>query len=257
MQTVKALAAERGLMIDNTQSGRTSKKTAVEAHTQTVKPISLSVEHKEAQQVNFSGYYRESMERLQQSEAAQAYLTGRGISLETAIAHGLGFDPAADPAGAPAAAADAYKAHPVPRIIIPASVGYYVGRSIDPNTPKNYEKLNNTGGKHCIFNRRALWDAETVFVTEGAFDALSLLEVGAAAVALNGTGNAGLLLEELKEKPTRATLLLALDNDAAGKKAQADLQDGLNQLNICNAPADICGGYKDPNEHLTANRSAF
>lgn len=53
--------------------------------------------------------FEEAVQR--QSEAAQAYLTGRGISLETAIAHNVGFDPAADPAGAPAAAADAYKAH--------------------------------------------------------------------------------------------------------------------------------------------------
>lgn len=263
VEAVKALAAERGMTIDSTGSGWRNNSTAAEDFAEVeertpARPSLLSDEKpQEAQQVNYSGYYRECMERLQQSAAAQAYLTGRGISLENALAHNVGFDPAADPAGAPAAAADAYKAHPAPRIIVPTAPAHYVGRSIDPNTPGSYAKMNNKGGKPGIFNRRALWEAETVFVVEGAFDALSLLEVGAAAIALNSTNNVGLLLEELKAKPTKATLLLALDNDAAGKKAQAELQDGLNQLNICNASADVCGGYKDANEHLTGNRAAF
>ena len=214
-------------------------------------------------QVNYSGYYKLCMERLKQDEKAQAYLSGRGISLETALAHFVGFDPAADPAGAPAAKADARKPHPVPRIIIPTAAAHYVGRSIDPETPGSFKKLNNKGGKPGIFNRRALWEADTVFVVEGAFDALSLLEVGAVAVALNSTSNTGLLLEELQSKPTKATLLLAFDNDADPKvkqrtmKAQAELQDGLNRLNICNAIVDISGEYKDANEYLTGNRPAF
>lgn len=168
MQTVKALAAEQGLMIDSNQRGGTSRKTSVEAHTQPVQPISLSVEQREAQQVNFSGYYRESMERLRKSEAAQAYLTGRGISLETAIAHNVGFDPAADPAGAPAAAADAYKAHPVPRIIIPTAPAHYVGRSIDPNTPGSYAKMNNKGGG-IEYTADVVWGLQLKCLDEAVF----------------------------------------------------------------------------------------
>ena len=50
--------------------------------------------------VDFSQYYKECHARLTDPEAL-AYITHRGISLETASAYMLGFDPQADPANNP------------------------------------------------------------------------------------------------------------------------------------------------------------
>lgn len=232
------------------------RQLAADAGAQT-KTRHILLKAKDVREVDCRQYYRRCIEELKTSEPAQVYLRQRGISLETAVAHGIGFDAEADPASAPAADAGAYKPHPAPRIIIPTSATHYVGRSIDPTTEAAYKKLNPKGTKPDIFNKRALWDADIVFVVEGAFDALSLLEVGASAVALNSTSNVEKLLEAVQSRPTKARLMLCLDHDEAGQKAQAELAAGLDRLNVVNCAADIVGPYKDPNEHLTGNRQAF
>ena len=258
MEAVKELAAENGITIDESSKNYTSSKPAPAADNAPAKTSSLSVEPaQDTPKHDFMPYYTSCMEALKHSADAQAYLSKRGISLETALAHYVGFDAAADPASAPGAMGSEYKPHPVPRIIIPSSKEHYVGRSIDPNTNKGFAKMNNKDATPGLFNRRALWNADTVFIVEGVFDALSLLEVGAAAVALNSASNYEKLLEELKAQPTKATLLLALDNDAAGQEKQAKLQDGLNMLNISNCAADVKGGYNDVNDYLVANKEAF
>ena len=199
--------------------------------------------------LNLTSYYRECKERLKDPRAA-SYLQARGISLETAAAYWIGFDPHSDPA---------QSSHPTPRIILPSTESHYVGRSIDPNTPSNFVKMNNKGGKPGIFNAKALYDSENeaVFVVEGTFDALSIIEVGAAAIALNSTSNAGKLIEMLTNKRTAATLILCFDNDKGGEKCSKVISEGLQRLNISFVKANISGSHKDPNEALTANRKEF
>lgn len=199
----------------------------------------------QAPQADNRAYYERCRAQLE-DPAAVAYLKARGISLEAAKYCGIGFDPAADPAGS---------GHKSPRLIIPVTPAHYIARSIDPATPKQYAKLNNKGAEIGIFDPAgALYSAGAVFVTEGAIDALSIIEAGGDAIALNSTSNAEKLLKMLEAKPTAATLLLCLDNDDAGRKAARLLSEGLQRLNICNqntGPA-ICGEYKDPNERLQA-----
>lgn len=205
---------------------------------------------------DFTAYYEQCQKNLTDSAEAQAYLQRRGIDLATALVCGLGFDPQADPANAPGGNGEIK--HPCPRIILPSTPAHYVGRSINPETPEIYQKMNNKGGTPGIFNESALYSTfETVFVTEGAFDALSVWEVGKAAIALNSAANADLLLKKLEQHPTAATLVLCLDTDTAGKAATDKLKEGLRRLNISYIPADITGSSKDPNEALTANRAAF
>lgn len=199
---------------------------------------------------DLTAYFAECRDRLKKSPQAISYLQARGISLDTALQYWIGFDPAADPA---------QSNHPTPRLIIPTCRTHYVARSIDPDTPSKWQKLNNKGGSPAIFNAKVLQDSstESVFVTEGFFDALSILEVGGQAIALNSTSNASRLLEQLREKRTNATLILCLDNDNAGKSCTATLREGLQRLNISFVTADICGGHKDPNEALQGNRERF
>jgi replicative DNA helicase len=199
-----------------------------------------------AAQPDNRAYYERCRAQLT-DPAAVSYLKARGISLEAAQYCGIGFDPAADPAGS---------GHKAPRLIIPVTAAHYIARSIDPATPKAFAKLNNKGAEIGIFDPAgALYNgAGAVFVTEGAIDALSIIEAGGEAIALNSTSNAEKLLKKLEAKPTAATLLLCLDNDEAGRKATRILSEGLQRLNISyqNCCPDICGQYKDPNERLTA-----
>lgn len=207
---------------------------------------------------DYTPYYMECLERIKDQAAAE-YLNRRGISLDTAVAYWIGYDPAADPANAPGAESETDKPHPCPRIIIPTSTGHYIGRSIDPKTEKAFAKLNPAGSTPAIFNENVLYKQEVqeVFVTEGAFDALSVIEAGAAAIALNSAANADALIKKLEQRKTSATLILCLDNDERGQKAEETIIEGLRRLNIGYVKGDICAQYKDPNEYLTGDREAF
>ncbi len=192
---------------------------------------------------NYESYYAECRERL---PMAAEYLASRGISMETAAAYGLGFDPKAD---------TAESGHPCPRLIIPVNSGHYVARRTDGG--QDCKKLNPKGSKPGIFNADVLkGDSTEIFVTEGALDALSVIEAGAAAVGLNSTANAGELVKLLEAKP-KAAFILCLDNDTAGQKTTETLRQGLTRLNIPFAVADICGEAKDPNEALTKDKALF
>lgn len=205
---------------------------------------------------DYTEYYKLCRERVNSPEAV-SYLSARGISVDTAAAYWIGFDPQADPANAPGGIGEVK--HPCPRIIIPTTTWHYIGRSILPDTERPFQKMNVRGGSPGIFNKRALYaqDVREVFITEGAFDALSVIEAGAAAVALNSTSNADILIKQIKEKKTSATFIISLDNDESGSKATQTLIDGFKLLNQPYIVANISGKYKDPNEALTANREVF
>ena len=171
--------------------------------------------------------------------AAQAYLSLRGISNDTAAAYMIGYDPTTR------------------YMVIPVSPAFYIARNTDPAAKLRYK--NPAGVSIELFNTQALYNdaARPVFVTEGAIDALSIIEAGGEAMSLNSTSNARKLIEHLKTKRTRSIIALCLDTDEAGRKTTAELAAGLRELNIPCVQADICGRHKDPNEALTADRAAF
>lgn len=205
---------------------------------------------------DYTAYYRQCRARLS-DPLPRSYLAARGITIEAAAAYWLGYDPQSDPAAAPGGIGDIK--HPCPRLIIPTTTAHYIGRSIDPATDKAFAKMNNKGGKPGLFNQRALYaqEVQEVFICEGALDALSVIEAGAAAIALNSTSNADALIKQLERQPTAATLILCLDNDEAGRKATQTIRQGLDRLNLSHVAADICGGRKDPNEFLQQDRDGF
>ena len=215
---------------------------------------------------DYSGYYAECRERLTEP-AALDYLKARGISLETAIQFNLGYDPKWTwPAAAKRMRANGKEKllpEPTERIIIPVTGNHYATRAIGPDIKdyaniKDYAEMQETGGgKAGIFNAGAVYEQGAVFVTEGALDALSIIEAGAAALALNTAGNVETFLNQLEREPTRATLILSLKNDEQGKTTAAALRKGLTRLNISYVAADICGEYRSINRALTGNRAAF
>ena len=230
---LKELAKLLHITIDPYSSPEPAGQTPAE-HPQKSTP---ELDQKEpAEPANYVGYYKTCKANLVQ---AKDYLQSRGISLETAARYAVGYD-----------SRDR-------RIVIPVSESFFISRAAAGQEPR-YK--NPAGQQVQIFNLNALYNgAGAVYVTEGVFDALSIIEAGAEAIALNSTSNAGLLIEKLEQKPSAATLLLCLDNDEAGKKATEDLKAGLDTIKApyASAAAEVCGNYKDANERLIDNRSGF
>lgn len=238
---LRDLAAQLGTAVElpDTKPARGRSPAPSQAHS--AAPLSKDL----------SDYFAECRARLH-DPAAVAYLTERGISPETAVAYGLGFDPKADPAGSH---------HYCARIIIPTNRFHYVARAIDPHIQSTYRTLNNKGAAPDLFNRQALYapSNEPVFVTEGAFDALSIIEAGGSAIALDSASNGRLLLAALRERPTNHPLLLCLDNDSAGWEACASLSEQLHGMAVTfrDVCTEICCEARDPNAALQEDRANF
>lgn len=202
-------------------------------------------------QENLRDYYKECRRRLQEDPAAQEardYITGRGISLKMADDFWIGYDPNSDPA---------QSNHPCKRVIIPTSFSHYVGRRIDG--VEICKKLNNRGGSPQVFNKKALYNENIriIFVVEGAFDAMAVMEAGGIAVAINSVDNKRRFIELMEQKPTKAALVICLDNDGKTADATKYIQGELDRLGIRNITADICGKSKDPNDALLEDRAGF
>lgn len=210
--------------------------------------------------MDYNDYYMECRKRMSDTAAA-AYMRDRGISEQTAALYCVGYDPewvSPTVVRAQKEKGSDWRPPATKRIILPVSGNHYIARAIDPAVERQYQKMNETGnGDSEIFNPVALFGTDPVFITEGYFDALSIIEVGGSAVALNSTSNVTKLLSLLEQERIQSTLILCLDDDDAGKKATDILKTGLDRLNISHITADICCGCKDPNEALVKDRKIF
>ena len=91
---------------------------------------------------------------------------------------------------------------------------------------------------------------------EGEFDALSIIEAGGIAVALGSSSNLR-FIEFLKSNRPKYPLILALDNDEAGRAGEAKLSEELTKIQVDFVDADITFGFKDANEALVEDRESF
>ena len=167
------------------------------------------------------------------------YLQSRGISRETGEALGFGYN-------------EKTKAVVIP--VTTTSGRSYIERYTEDNgSGRRYHIAK--GSKRGLFNAAALELGEPVYITEGAIDAASLIEVGGAAVAINSTANAQGFVDYIKEAGCKATeLLICMDNDPAGETAKAILLQGLKELGIPCKAVKLFEGYKDANEALQGDR---
>ncbi len=131
-------------------------------------------------------------------------------------------------------------------LIIPNGKYAFTVRNMDPDADKN-SRYDKTLGTHPIFNQEAFDGDAPVFITEGVFDALSIMEVGGEAVALEGLAT-GKLLQLLEQKKPAKPVILALDNDQRGQETEAELIADLSQRGIPFLQADLTGDHKDANE---------
>lgn len=135
--------------------------------------------------------------------------------------------------------------------------------------------LWDSDNKYCkfgneIFNIDALYDSSTdallfgskdhVFVTEGQIDAMSFEEIGLGAIGLGGVNEVSKLVKQLKEKPCNKILVLALDNDKAGRRATGKFIKELAEAELDQeyfVISNIFEKYKDANEFLVTDKEGF
>jgi len=182
---------------------------------------------------DFSASLRLWADRLSGSPGEE-YLAGRGFSEETMRRFMLGYNQEKN------------------EITIPynRSCTYYSTRRIDPAAIVKHWKPSKDDADPALFNAAALRMDRPVFVVESPLCAISIMQEGGSAVALSGAVNQNLLLQELGKIPAPPLLILSLDNDDPGRKAQAQLAEKLTAAGINNISFNASGPYKDPNEAL-------
>lgn len=208
----------------------------------------------ETQLTDYTHFFKICTEMRSNSD----YLAKRGISEKTQEYFSIGYCPEWK---SPTALKNGGKPPATPRVIIPTSKYSYIARDTRPpesmsDKESQFSKMKE--GKLELFNLRALDNnQEPVFVVEGEIDAISIYEAGHNAIALGSTTNYKKLLSYIKEHKPAQSLMIALDNDKSGEETAQKLIKGLQERNIKCCKADINGGYKDPNEHLVADREGF
>lgn len=194
--------------------------------------------------VDYTDYLHKCHENVAQTD----YFIKRGLSKETIDRFGLGYDA---------------KKNLVTIPYNPNCEGY-VDRVLWDGSSKYYKHGNE------LFNINALYEvgintwlsgcSDYVFVTEGQIDAMSFVEIGLDAIGLGGVNEVSKLIDQLKNRPSAKILVLALDNDKAGRRATGKFieelaEAELDQRYIVNS--DMYERYKDANEFLVANREGF
>jgi DNA-binding transcriptional ArsR family regulator len=110
-----------------------------------------------------------------------------------------------------------------------------------------------TGPLRGVLNYQAARSADELILTESVIDALSFHQVGiSTAIPIYGTnGFTADHLDLLKREGVRR-VILALDGDAAGRRATAVLKEKLASLGIAVRVMPYPQGVKDPNELLVS-----
>ena len=211
---------------------------------------------------DYTAQYNEWSCNLQEpGNPGAAYLAARGISAETAMRTGVGFAP---DWVSPTSAARGYKGPGSPRIIFPKGTGSYATRDIRPKDKVPAQAagfIKQNEGSGGLFHASVLREPgdHPVLIAEGPMDALSAEEAGIPALAICGTSGVEALAEYLKQHGTSHPLILALDNDDAGRQATEKLAKMLDDMKagyiLC--PEEIYARAKDLNEALCKDRNRF
>jgi DNA primase catalytic core len=123
------------------------------------------------------------------------------------------------------------------------------GRSVQAESKVPHLYL--PGPHKSIFNRKAGEVYDEIIITEAIIDGLSLLQLGLQNVqALYGTNGFTDEHQALLKDARVKTVVLALDNDPAGRKASSELAARLAAVGI--GVKEIAPEAKDWNEELTA-----
>ena len=218
------------------------------------------VSKQEAQRIK--EFITEARAALPASDVAKAYITRRGISIETAKAAGLGYCSSYGDGMNTAA------------VIIPTGPDSYTARSMNTNDSARKIRKKKAGERQGIFGIDVLQSAAPyVFICEGEFDVLSVREIGLPAIATGGGTSKRELVEAIKQSGKLPGVFIILpDNDRRedgsiaqekGPKAARDLKKEMDAEGIPAIIADVTKGgtwpkeAKDCNDFLVLDRDGF
>ncbi len=177
----------------------------------------------------------------------EEYLTRRGIPQEVAQKYGLGY-------ATPGLWPNPKKYFPQGCIVFPHTnpageiINLY-GRGVEVNSAlQKQHRHAHLAGPKGIFNAQGL-TKERVIITEGPFDALSLLAAGYEACAIFGVD--GLRWPWVKAP----TIAFGFDQDQAGDSwRELACQATLLGIEVYFLPRETYAGFKDLNEVWVANK---
>lgn len=181
-------------------------------------------------------------------QAPADYLRDRGITADLVERFNLGY---------------CSNIQGIPAIIFPTGSNSFIARNINKNCDKG-NRYRKSKGAYEIFNIKALETSEQpIFITEGEFDALSIMRAGAVSIALGGIVNLDKVILKAKQLQIKQPLIIALDNDDSGKNATEKLkaqESELEQAGLKIYFPDVNSFYfgnKDANEALLKNDFYF
>lgn len=124
---------------------------------------------------------------------------------------------------------------PSRRILIPNDRGGYLARDMDSSDEQKRPKVKYQEGAQGLFNSARLEEADRdhpIFVVEGAFDAMSLEQLGFKAIGLSGTGQSAELARKCRPYADRLNLILFPDDDGGGASGAARLEADLKRVSV-------------------------
>ncbi len=199
------------------------------------KSIDVTVKVPDAESVaRLQGYVKRCLEDVELTN----FFTKRGLSKETIKRFCLGYDKEKDV------------------VIMPYNkqLTYYCSRCVQG---KEFKKPSTEqAGAEPIFNANALNATSPIFVVESIICAMSIAQCGGVAVALGGVQSSR-LIDCLVQKECELPLIIALDNDKAGKEATKKLCEQLSKLDFPYMCCNIADGEKDPNALLMKSPKAL
>lgn len=205
------------------------------------------------------GYLAECAARFKDSPAHEN-LEKRGLSFETCLQMRFGYDRWSFKRGNGLGGSLGFA---VPSIITPynARMDYFGGRLFRPiGKTKFLKPVGEEAGLEPLYNCAALYGgADVVVISEGPFDVATVIQVAKGAgltvgvVGLIGTASQR-LIDALKQKPTKAKIVIALDDDAAGHAGALRAAQELDAMGAnYGVWANGYGGFKDWNDLLQAD----
>lgn len=206
--------------------------------------------------------YMELYKRANENVANTDYFKRRGLNEEAIKYFMLGY---VENWRHPKAVAEGKRVPPSPRAIIPVGPSCYLARDTrrDADIPEQNRGFikQKVGDGKALFNvKRALeHPSNTIIVTEGELDAVSIWQAGGNPLGLRSVTNKDVIIELIKKHPEKKWIL-ALDNDKDGQetskyianeiaKAQKEAKGKEYQIFTIN----LYHKTKDANETLQLN----
>ncbi len=141
-------------------------------------------------------------------------------------------------------------------VILPTSETTFEARNInvEMNATKNRQKFRKHGAAK-IFNGKCLAEETDypIFVCGGIFDALSIIQLGGQAIAIQSSFSLSLLVKTIDKQVPKVPLILVLPNDM-NEELSVELQN--RKIAFLSYP-EIAGGYNDINHRMVEDMAGL